>query len=58
MLNAGHQERRRNRRRRRRRKVGGGKEPTHQRGECRAGGRVRVAGWESVMMSSDAWSDG
>lgn len=53
MLNAGHEGRRR-----RRRKVGGGTEPTHQSGECGVGGRVRVAGWGSAVMSSDAWSDG
>lgn len=56
-LNAG-QEGRRRRRRRRMRKVGGGTQPTHQSGECGVGGRVRVAGWGSVVMSSDAWSDG
>lgn len=39
-------------------KVGGGTQPSHQSGECGVGGRVRVARWGSVVMSSDALSDG
>lgn len=38
--------------------VGGGTTPTHQTGECGVGGRVKVAGWGSAVMSSEAWSDG